>query len=135
MYYSTASIWTYTLNVSYAYICIGSQSTLFPTFAIKVFGSKVGAKIFPMIYFFFAMANVLQWALTYFFFPQMSDYKLLIWILGGLVVLSFFLTCFIQEDPDWYKAVKQFNESNQPNKELSSNKPSEELLKGGGKKA
>jgi hypothetical protein len=108
---------------------------LFPTFAIKVFGSKVGAKIFPMIYFFFAMANVLQWALTYFFFPQMTDYKLLIWILGGLVVLSFFLTCFIQEDPDWYMAVKQFNESRQPNKELSSNKPSEELLKGTGKKA
>ena len=60
--YATSNIYTYTIVVSYAYICIGSQSTLFPTFTVKVFGTKVGAKMFPMIYFFFAMANVFQWA-------------------------------------------------------------------------
>ena len=82
-----------------------------------------------MIYFFFAMANVLQWALSYFIFPDVSDYRTLIYILGGMVVLSFVLTCFIQENPDWYKAVKEFNESKQKNNELNSGTNAEAMLK------
>lgn len=97
--YSTESIYTYSIVISYAYMCIGSQSTLFPTFAVKIFGTKVGAKMFPMIYFFFAIANVMQWGLNFFVFSQ--DLDTLIWILTGFVILAFILTCFINETPDW----------------------------------
>lgn len=102
---STGSIYSYAITISYAYICIGSQSTLFPTFCVKVFGSKVGAKMFPMVYFFFAMANVLQWGLNFFIFSDNLD--TLIWILTGFVAVGFVLTCFINETPDWTSAIEK----------------------------
>lgn len=126
--YAAHNIYTYTIVVSYAYICIGAQSTQFPTFTVKVFGTKVGAKMFPMIYFFFAMANVLQWALNYFIFntDELTDY--LIYILGCCVCLSFVLTQMIQETPNWHKYVVKFNEENEKKANLKKSGNTEELL-------
>lgn len=107
---ASTNLYTYTICVSYAYMCIGSQSTLFPTFAVKIFGSKVGAKMFPLIYFFFAMANVLQWALNFFIFKTPELEGILIYILAGFTVVSFILTCFIDEKPNWYAKAQKFNQ-------------------------
>ena len=107
---ASTNLYTYTVCVSYAYMCIGSQSTLFPTFAIKVFGSKVGAKMFPQIYFFFAIANVLQWAQGRFLFNSFEKKGTQIYILGGMTVVAFILTFFIEEKPNWYAKVQKYNE-------------------------
>ena len=118
---STHNIYTYTICISYAYMCIGSQSTLFPTFAVKVFGSKVGAKMFPLIYFFFAIANVQQWAQNYFIFT--GDQGVLIYILAGMTVLAFILTFFINEKPNWYKVVQKHNMEERQKQQNLLNKP------------
>lgn len=115
--FSTANIWTYTIVISYAYICIGSQSTLFPTFTVKMFGSKVGAKMFPYVYFFFAIANVLQWSLNYFIFSD--DLDMMINILTGLVCVSFVLMLFVNEKPSWHEVNRKFRDKERRKKKLN----------------
>lgn len=112
---------SYTEGVLYvvgAYIGIGSQVTFFPTISTKVFGSTIGPKVYPYLYFCFSVSNFTQYFLYHYYGNK--HYSTMFTIFGCVAVVGLAISVFFNPNPSWAKeiysartqAIEQ-NESNQ----------------------
>lgn len=88
----------YIIIICYAFMCIGSNTAIFPVLCKNVFGPIVGPKVYPYVYVFFSMASLLQWGI----FQYISkSYSVLFNIFAGFTVFAIIIVLIFNENPNW----------------------------------
>ena len=90
-----------------AFAGLGTTVTIFPTICVKVFGSEVGAKLYPCIYVCFSIASLA----SYLIYSLLSDPVQMFYIFGGFAILGLIVSIFFDPEPSWTAAIiKHTNE-------------------------
>ena len=98
------------LFIMLAMACIGIQTTLFPTVCTKLFGSKIGALVYPYVYLSFSVANFAQYFLYRFYGKASDKPQTMFYLFGALACIGLVASVFMNFEPKWSGA----NESAQP---------------------
>lgn len=80
-----------------AFFGLGMSLTMFPTICIKVFGVKVGSRVYPFIYFCFALSNLV----AYIFYKHIHSTQATFTMLGIIAMLGVILGVFFNQSPNW----------------------------------
>lgn len=94
----------YIIIICYAFMCIGSNTAMFPIICKNIYGPIVGPQLYPYVYIFFSIASLTQWALFQF---VTQNYIMLFRVFTGLTLLSLVSLVFFNEKPDWRKYAKK----------------------------
>eukprot|EP01016_Furgasonia_blochmanni_P041712 TRINITY_DN5453_c0_g1_i1.p1 TRINITY_DN5453_c0_g1~~TRINITY_DN5453_c0_g1_i1.p1 ORF type:complete len:296 (-),score=37.88 TRINITY_DN5453_c0_g1_i1:34-921(-) len=65
--------WLYFIWCVISYVCIGGYFAIFPALSTRVFGVKIGSKIYGFLFFAFSFGNLLQFTLNRFLSTHISD--------------------------------------------------------------
>jgi hypothetical protein len=74
----------------------GGYFGLFPALTSKVYGNKVGSKLYGFIYFGFTLANIIQYIIANLLFEEASPEAY--WIFLGITAIGFVTGCLFNED-------------------------------------
>lgn len=80
-----------------AFFALGTSVTVFPTVCMKVFGIRVGSRIYPFIYICFSLACGLSYAIS----RICPTFRAMFFTLGGLASFGLLLSLFFKEKPTW----------------------------------
>lgn len=80
-----------------AFFGLGTSVTVFPTVCMKVFGIRVGSRIYPFIYICFSLACGLSYAIS----RVSKDLRTMFFTLGGMATFGLILSLFFKEKPAW----------------------------------
>ena len=76
--------------------CEGGHFALFPALCLKEYGTAIGSKIYPVVYFAFPCSNFLQFGIIY-FLKKSIGFNNIFWIFLGLTGLAFVLALLFKE--------------------------------------
>ena len=88
----TFFIWTCVLL-----FCEGAHFALFPALCLTEFGTEIGSKLYPVVYFAFTCSNFLQFGIIYFLKSEIG-FSNIFWIFLGLTAVSFALAIIFKEN-------------------------------------
>lgn len=113
---SLSQINSYEIGLVYifaAFAGLGTQVTIFPTICTKVFGSFIGPKVYPCIYFCFSCSNLT----AYMIYKYLDNKELMFYIFGGFGLLGMLMGIFFDPNPSWAKAIHEYKINEQRIKE------------------
>jgi MFS family permease len=84
---------------------IGIQTTLFPTICTQLFGSTIGPKVYPVIYFTFSVSNFGQYFLYKYY--GVTNQELVFYLFGSLAVLALIIGIFLKSEPNWSPSIER----------------------------
>jgi MFS family permease len=84
---------------------LGINMTLFPTACTEVFGPVVGPKVYPFIFFIFAISSFSQFFLKKFYGER--DPKALLYIFGAISILGFLISFLLPTNQKWNLSSRQ----------------------------
>ena len=80
-----------------AFFSLGTSVTVFPTVCMKVFGIRIGSRIYPFIYICFSLACGLSYAIS----RVCPTLRSMFFTLGGMATFGLLLSLFFTEKPTW----------------------------------
>ena len=90
-YKASFFIWTCVL-----FFCEGGHFAIFPPLCLTEFGTEIGSKIYPVVYFAFTCSNFLQFGIIY-LWKSSIGFNNIFWIFLGLTGVSFILAFLFKE--------------------------------------
>mmetsp|Transcript_15888 Transcript_15888/g.17630 ORF Transcript_15888/g.17630 Transcript_15888/m.17630 type:complete len:202 (+) Transcript_15888:510-1115(+) len=96
----------YFIWVLVAFATLGGHFSIFPTVCAKIYGTKMGGKIYTVLFIAFATGTLINWILSRQTSRGNIGYETLFYILASLAVISLGLSIFFKDNT----LVKKVNE-------------------------
>lgn len=118
--YVKSSRFMYALLIFFGFAGIGAHVSTYPNTTLKIFGNKVGARVYSIVYFSFAFANLGEYTICQIVKltssskdedfvlgeESSSSYNIVFHILTGTSAFAFLNLLFFNFKPDWSKFYK-----------------------------
>ena len=99
---SAGNIVTASAYLGSAFFGLGMTMTMFPTACMKVFGGSIGSKVYPILYFCFALSNIA----AYLFYKHVENTKVLFTMMGLFASIGIIACIIFELNPTWAKSTE-----------------------------
>lgn len=99
---NAGNIFTASTYLCLAFFGLGMNMTMFPTVCMKAFGGAVGSRIYPVVYFCFAMSNLF----AYLFYKHLDNTQALFTVMAVMSAAGIVACALFNQNPVWHRSAE-----------------------------